>query len=134
MIHAQRIYNVLFPGDIPPELESRFADAWLVLADDYTNDENREFENALALGGDLEAIELAGRRQGRLAVLVDQVRLMCLLAETSPRHSQYFIQNKGNRLAACFAMAAAGFRAATAYAKGVYALRRMSKDDCHDHW
>lgn len=133
MTHAQRVYNVLFPGDIPAELESRFADAWHILADDYTEKENREFENALALGGDLEAIELAGRRQGRLAVLVDQVHLMCLLAETSPRHARYFIQDKSNRLAACFAVAAAGFRAATAYAKGIYALRRMSKDDCHDH-
>ena len=35
-MNAQRVYNVLFPGKIAPSLESRFFDAWQVLAADYT--------------------------------------------------------------------------------------------------
>ena len=129
MTDAQRVYNVLFPGAIPPELESRFAAAWQILAGDYTESEHREFGRAVALGGDLEALELVGRRRGQLPALVDQVRLMCVLAETRPDHARYFFQTKDGRLAGLLALAGAGVRGAMKYLKGVYLLRRMNKHD-----
>ena len=127
---AQRVYNVLFPGTIPPELESRFAAAWQILAGDYTESEHRKFERALALGGDLEALELAGRWQKQLPSLVARVRLMCVLAETRPDHARYFFQTKDNRLAGLFALAWAGVRSSLKYLKGVYLLWRTINYDC----
>ena len=45
---AQRIYQVLFPGDIPPELERRFVSAWEIMSPDYSQEEYAEFHHALA--------------------------------------------------------------------------------------
>jgi hypothetical protein len=126
---AQQVYNVLFPGKIPPDLETRFAAAWQVLAGDYTESEQREFDRALALGGDLEALELAGRRRGQLPMLVDQVRVMCVLAETRPDHARYFFHPGNGRLAGLAALAAAGVRGAVKYVKGVRLLQRMNHRD-----
>jgi hypothetical protein len=130
-MNPQRVYNVLFPGKIPPTLESRFLDAWQVLAADYTEDERQEFEHVLTLGQDLEAIELVGRRRKQLPMLVDQVRLMCVLAETRPDHARYFFQTTNSRLLGLFAMAWAGARGIVKYFQGIYLLRRISKRERH---
>jgi hypothetical protein len=125
---AGRIYSVLFPGDIPPELESRFAGAWQALAGEYSEGERREFDSALASSGDLEALELVGRRKKCLPMLVDQVRLMCVLAETRPDHARYFFAARESRSAAFLALGWAGVRTAEKYLKGLYLLRRMDAD------
>lgn len=130
-MNAQRVYNVLFPGKIAPALESRFLDAWQVLAADYTENECQEFERVLASGHDLEAIELVARRRKQLPMLVDQVRLMCVLAETRPDHAQYFFQTTNSRLVGFFAMAWAGVRGIVKYFKGVCLLRRISNHECN---
>ena len=130
-MNAQRVYSVLFPGKIAPALESRFFDAWQVLAADYTESERQEFERVLALGHDLEALEIVGRRQKRLPMLVDQVRLMCVLAETRPDHARYFFQNTDSRLVGLFAMVWAGVRGIVKYFQGIYLLHRIGNHECH---
>ena len=62
MTDVQRVYNVLFPGAIPPELESGFTSAWQVLAGDYTPSELREYERVLASGCNLEALDIDAAR------------------------------------------------------------------------
>jgi hypothetical protein len=129
---AQRVYNVLFPGTIPPELAARFAAAWQILAADYAESEHRKLRRALSLGGDLEAIELAGRWRKQLPSLAAQVRLMCMLAETRPDHARYFFQAGNGRLAGFCALGWAGVRSAMKYLKGAYLLWRINKyDSCH---
>jgi hypothetical protein len=122
---AQRVYNVLFPGTIPADLESRFASAWHVLAADYNAKEREEFDRVVASEGDLEAIEFVARRRKQLPMLVAQVRLMCVLAETRPDHARYYVRTGDHPWMGLLSLAWAGLQGVVKYLKGVYLLQRM---------
>jgi hypothetical protein len=87
----QRIYGVLFPGRITPELEGRFLDAWAILSSDYLPEQHAEFRRVLEMAGDFEALELVCRRRKLLPVLGAQVGLMLMLAETMPAHASSYV-------------------------------------------
>ncbi len=122
-LDAQRIYGVLFPGEIPQVLALRFAQAWEILAGDFSQQEVAQFRLALERVHDLEALELACRLRKRLPVLTTQVALMVLLAETLPSHSPYYLTARPGRASAILSISASVFRTAWKYLKGSLLLR-----------
>jgi hypothetical protein len=121
---VQRIYNVLFPGPVPPKLDERFRAAWRRREADYTEPERAAYRRAVACVGDLEALELACRRGRRLPILSDQVVLMSYLAETLPEHYGQYVGPAPGRLRAFGALAAACSRSTWKYTKGLVLRRR----------
>jgi ribosomal protein S18 acetylase RimI-like enzyme len=122
---VQRIYNVLFPGPVPPKLSERFRAAWRQREADYTEPERVAYRRAVARVGDLEALELACRRSKRLPILSDQVVLMSYLAETLPEHYGRYVGPAPGRLRACGALAAACSRSTWKYTKGLLLRRQV---------
>lgn len=121
----QRIYSVLFPGPIPDVLARRFRDAWARLGRDYTPEECRELDRVLRSGGDLEAMELAGRLRKRVPALSAQVRLMAVLAETLPEHFDSYVNLADRPLRGYLALARAGIRTVWKFGKGLYLLGKL---------
>jgi GNAT superfamily N-acetyltransferase len=122
---AQRIYNVLFPGRIPDELQSRFEQAWSILEGDYTELERAAHQQVVQRVGDLEALELACRHGGRLSILTDQVKLMSFLAETLPGHYEDYVGSAATPWTGCFALVLAGVRSAAKYGRGLLLRGRI---------
>jgi hypothetical protein len=125
LVHAQRIYNVLFPGDIPAELETRFHHAWQVLAADYSQQEHAEFRAAMRAANDLEALEIACRRRRRLRILTDQVVLMAVLGETLPRHSSFYVQLHAEPLRGLCSLPWCLLRTVWKIVKGTFLVRTL---------
>jgi hypothetical protein len=123
--NGQRIYSILFPGSIPPALEQRFLEAWDILAIDYSQEEHSEFQHALEIVDDLEALELVCRRKKLLPVLGAQVSLMVLLAETLPSHAPYYVQLRNKPFTGFLSMTAVVLRTAWKYLKGSILLNKL---------
>jgi hypothetical protein len=121
----QRIYNVLFPGEIPSVLASRFTHAWEILAGDFSAQDLSQFRIAISGVSDLEALELACRRRKRLPVLTAQVSLMVMLAETLPSHSRYYLDTRPTRAGAIVSIVAGLVRTAWKLFKGSFLLGRI---------
>ena len=121
----QRIYNVLFPGQIPPELETRVTSAWQLLSSAYTAEELAEFRTALEAVDDLEALELVCRRGRLVPVLSAQVHLMAMLAETLPSHSSSYVHLRDEPVWGVLSMAVGVVRTVWKYVKGSWELRRF---------
>jgi hypothetical protein len=130
---VQRIYNVLFRGRIPPELESRFTGAWQILSSDYTEEELAEFQTALEAVADLEALELVCRRCKLVPVLAAQVHLMFMLAETLPSHSSIYIHLHDEPVIGILSMAVGVVRTVWKYVRGSIELRRFYARRSYHH-
>lgn len=120
---SQRVYNVIFPGPIPEKLSARFAAAWRILSEDYSESDHVEFQEAVASISDIEALELVCRRRKRLPVLGAQVALMFMLAETLPSHVSILINRENSPVGGLLSMTAGVFRSAWKLAKGSFLLR-----------
>ncbi|MCX7012516.1 MAG: hypothetical protein NTW86_08140 [Candidatus Sumerlaeota bacterium] len=116
---AQRIYNALFAGAIPPLLRGRFERAWPILERNYTVEERAECSRAAGRVNDLEALEFACRFGKRLRILSDQVLLMAFLAETLPDHCARYVDPDAGRLRGLAALAFGALRSSMKLTKGL---------------
>jgi len=123
-VAAQRIYNVLFPGEIPSALRERYEQAWRILASDFPEEQHSACLRAAGRIRDLEALELAARWRGRLRPLSEQVRLMCYLAEPLPDHGSHYLAGHAAPVRAVLALAAGVARSSIKLAKGLLLLAR----------
>jgi hypothetical protein len=115
-----------FPVRSPRRLERRFVEAWQILSRDYSAEEQAECTDSLRRFHDLEALELACRRRGKLAALSAQVRLMVMLAETLPIHSPFYVSRTDQRIGAPLSILAATIRTGWKLCKGTVQLARLT--------
>jgi hypothetical protein len=118
----QRIYELLFAGNIPDSLRGRFIRSWETLASDYSSVEHDECRRALADIHDLEALECFCRRCNRLPALSAQVALMAMLAETLPTHLPQYISVRDSRVRGLASILWAVSRTSWKFVKGGFLL------------
>jgi hypothetical protein len=120
--NAQRIYQLLFAGDMPDPLGQRFTQSWEILAADFSDEEREECRRALEQIQDLEALECFCRHRKLLPALSAQVSLMVMLAETLPSHLSHYISARDNPILGVTSILWATSRTAWKFVKGFFLL------------
>jgi hypothetical protein len=121
---ADRIYRAVFRKPISSKVRDRYCRAVERVLSDFSLEENRAFAKVLRKVSDLEALELAARRQNKMPLLTARFRLMVHLAETLPANQRVFINSSGRRISGYISLAFGGVRTAYKQLKGRYLLRR----------
>ena len=121
---ADRIYRAIFGKPIPSKVRERYYRAVERVLPDFPAKENRAFEEVLRGVSDLEALELAARRQSKLPLLISRFRLMVHLAECLPANQSVFINSSGRRMPGYISLAFGMVRTLFKYLKGRFLLRR----------
>jgi hypothetical protein len=82
-----------------------------------------QYYRAVETGGDLEALELAGRLTGRLTLLTRKMQAMVALDETLPENQHFYVNQRSSFFAGAAAMAWAAAHTARQAARGLWLLR-----------
>jgi hypothetical protein len=120
---ARSIYRALFDRAIPPILVQRYMPVIERLNATASPAELAEYYRAVETQADLEALELAGRLTGRLALLTRKVQAMVALAETLPENQPLYVNQRSSFAAGAAAIAWAAAHTARQTAKGLWLLR-----------
>jgi hypothetical protein len=121
---ADRIYRAIFRTPISSTVRDRYCRAVERVLSDISLEENRAFAEVLRKVSDLEALELAARRQNKMPLLTARFRLMVHLAETLPANQSVFINSFNRRMSGYISLAFGSARTAYKQMKGRYLLRR----------
>jgi hypothetical protein len=124
-MEAQRLYSALFPGDIPPVLQTRFHAASERLDANVAPHELSAYHAAIEATNDLESLEMAARLTHRLPLLTRKLRVMAYLAETLPDHQYYYVNDHSSFVQAMLTIAWEGLRSVLKAAKGFWLLRNV---------
>ena len=122
---ARKLYSALFPGDIPPVLQTRFHAANERLNASAPPEELACYYAAIESTDDLESLELAARLTRRLPLLTRKLRALAYLAETFPDYQVFYVNKKSSFVAAAATIAAEGLRSVLKAAKGFWLLRSV---------
>ena len=122
---AQKLYAVLFSGDIPPVLQTRFHAASERLNAAAAPQELSAYHAAIETTNDLEALELAARLTRRLPLLTRKLRAMAYLAETLPDHQRHYVNDRSSFVRAALIIAWEGLRSVFKAVKGFWLLRSV---------
>jgi hypothetical protein len=120
---AQKLYSALFPGEIPPVLQTRFRAASERLDAAAPPEALSDYHAAIEATSDLESLELAARLTHRLPLLTRKLRAMAYLAETLPDHQCYYVNDHSSFVRAMLIIAWEGVRSVLKAAKGFWLLR-----------
>jgi hypothetical protein len=121
---ADRIYRAIFRTPISSKVKDRYYRAVGSVLSDFSPEENRVFTEILRSVSDLEALELAARRQNKMPLLISRFRLMVHLAESLPANQSVFINSTGRRISGYISLAFGGVRTLYKHMKGRILLRR----------
>jgi hypothetical protein len=122
---AEKIYRALFQRPIPGLVKDRYYRATEILFSGYSPEENRSFQDAIMHVRDLEALEIAARREKKMPLLVSRFRLMVHLAENLPSDQHFFINTSDRRIPSYFSLLFGGARTLYKSIKGRLLLRRI---------
>jgi hypothetical protein len=122
---ADRIYRAIFRKSISPKVRDRYHRAVDLVPSDFSLEENRAFAEVLRTVSDLEALELAARRQNKMPLLIARFRLMVHLAESLPANQHVFINSSGRRMSGYISLAFGSARTLCKHLKGRFLLRRV---------
>ena len=121
---ADRIYRAIFHQPISSKVRDRYCRAVEKVLSDFSPEENRVFKKILRTVSDLEALELAARRQNKMPLLTARFRLMVHLSETLPANQRVFINSSNRRVSGYISLAFGGVRTLYKHLKGRFLLRR----------
>jgi len=122
---ADRIYRAIFRKPISSTVRDRYCRAVETVLSDFSPEENRAFAEVLRTVSDLEALELAARRQNKMPFLTARFRLMVHLAESLPANQHVFINSSGRRMSGYISLVFGGVRTVYKQLKGRFLLRRV---------
>jgi len=124
---AQKIHQAIFGRPAPDIIQTRYTEACLTMEGLNTPDQPILMGEILDRVRDLEALELAARRRGRLHPLVLRFRLMVRLAETRPENRDLFVNSRRRRMAGWAAAVYGGLRTGFKLLKGFFLLRKVRR-------
>jgi hypothetical protein len=122
---ADRIYRAIFRKPISSTVRDRYCRAVERVLSDFPPNENRFMAEVLRTVSDLEALELAVRRQNKMPLLTARFRLMVHLAENLPSNQNVFINSSGRRMSGYISLAFGSARTLYKHLKGRFLLRRV---------
>lgn len=120
---AERIYRAIFRAPMPPEIRERYDRALSTLFSVSPREEDGTLSGSVLYTDDLEALELAARRQNKRPRLIARFQLMVHLAETIPANQPIFINSSDRRIRSYVSLMLGGVRTLCKYLKGRFFLR-----------
>jgi hypothetical protein len=122
---AERIYDAIFRGPIPPLLRDRFRAAIERLNAQTAEQELSSYYRAVGAVADLEALELICRLSRAHPTLTKRFRIMVHLAEALPENQHLFVSSEPSRIRAWSELAVGAARSAGKLAKGWLLSRKL---------
>lgn len=121
-IEAQKIYRNIFNKDIPSNIQKHFYSLSKKIESQFSDDEIEKYNKCVSKIYDLEALEFASRRSGKLPVLTLKFKIMLYLAETVPENYSQYINEKDAFISGFFRLMVSVFRSIYKYIKGICLL------------
>jgi hypothetical protein len=122
---AERIYRAIFRKAIPELVRERYYRAAEILFSRLPPEEDQIYQDVMNKVHDLEAVEIAARRENKMPLLVFRFRLMVHLAENLPADQHIFFNSSDRKIPSYFSLLFGGARTLYKTLKGRLLLRRI---------